>query len=107
MVRKGLLLFETLSIQGALLVADPISKPRADFVLGAPAARHFSRRQQPTQTGLRLMSDYRLVIEEIKEAKATTSYTRWVDLQARGEFAASLAFASIHPKQIQGQGRIL
>jgi hypothetical protein len=57
---------------------------------------------------LRLMSDYRLVIEEIKEAKATTSYTRWVDaVQARGEFAASLAFASIHPKQIQGRGRIL
>ena len=54
------------------------------------------------------MSDYRLVIEEIKEAKATTSYTRWVDaVQARGEFGASLAFASIYPKQIQGQGRIL
>jgi len=50
--KKGLLLFETLSIQGALLVADPISKPSADFVLGAPAARHFSRRQQPTQTGI-------------------------------------------------------
>jgi hypothetical protein len=31
------------------------------------------------------MSDYRLVIEEIKEAKAITSYTRWVDaVQARG-----------------------
>ena len=52
MVRKGLLPFETLSIQGALLVADPISKPSADFVLGAPAARHFSRRRQPTQTGI-------------------------------------------------------
>jgi hypothetical protein len=34
---------------------------------------------------LRLISDYRLVIEEIKEAKAITSYTRWVDaVQARG-----------------------
>ena len=33
---------------------------------------------------LRLMSDYRLVIEEIKEAKAITSYTRWGDaVQAR------------------------
>ena len=31
------------------------------------------------------MSDYRLVIEEIKEAKAITSYTRWVDaMQVRG-----------------------
>jgi hypothetical protein len=33
---------------------------------------------------LRLISD-RLVIEELKEAKAITSYTRWVDaVQARG-----------------------
>jgi hypothetical protein len=63
------------------------SKPSADFVLGAPAARHFSRRRQPTQTGIEAyeLSDCRLVIEEIKEAKAITSYTRWVDaVQARG-----------------------
>jgi hypothetical protein len=34
---------------------------------------------------LRLMSDYRLVIEEIKDAKVITSYTRWVDaVQVRG-----------------------
>ena len=31
------------------------------------------------------MSDYRLVIEEIKDAKVITSYTRWVDaVQVRG-----------------------
>jgi hypothetical protein len=50
---------------------------------------------------LRLMSDYRLVIEEIKEAKAITSYTRWVDaVQARGvnpEMSGGLIpFSSTH-----------
>jgi hypothetical protein len=34
---------------------------------------------------LRLMSAYRLVIDEIKDAKAVRSYTRWVDaVQVRG-----------------------
>src|SRR5206468_894355 len=34
---------------------------------------------------LRLMSDYRLVIEEIKDAEVITSYIRWVDaVQVRG-----------------------
>jgi plasmid replication initiation protein len=34
---------------------------------------------------LRLMTWYRLVIEEIKDAKVTTSYTRWLDaVQVRG-----------------------
>jgi hypothetical protein len=28
---------------------------------------------------LRLMTDYRLVIDEIKDSQAITSYTRWVD----------------------------
>ena len=47
------------------------------------------------------MSDYRLVIEEIKEAKAITSYTRWVDaVQARGvnpEMSGGLIpFSSTH-----------
>ena len=34
---------------------------------------------------LRLMSYYRLVVEEIKDSKVITSYTRWVDaVQVRG-----------------------
>ena len=34
---------------------------------------------------LRLMNSYRLVIEEIKDSQAITSYTRWVDaVQVRG-----------------------
>jgi plasmid replication initiation protein len=34
---------------------------------------------------LRLMSDYRLVIEEIKDSEVITSYTRWVDaVQVKG-----------------------
>jgi hypothetical protein len=53
---------------------------------------------------LRLMSDYRLVIEEIKEAKAITSYTRWVDaVQARGvenpEMSGGLTFPSLQRLQ--------
>jgi hypothetical protein len=28
---------------------------------------------------MRLMSDYRVVIEEIKDAEVITSYTRWVE----------------------------
>jgi hypothetical protein len=50
------------------------------------------------------MSDYRLVIEEIKEAKAITSYTRWVDaVQARGvenpEMSGGLTFPSLQRLQ--------
>ena len=71
MVIKDLLPFETLSIPGALLVADPMLQTPNDYnatpfghihsflpslaqisFLGAPAARHFSRRRQPTQTGI-------------------------------------------------------
>ena len=75
MVRKDPPPFETLTI--------PVA--RADFVLGAPVSTPFlvggNNRLKPA---LRLISD-RLVIEELKEAKAITSYTRWVDaVQARG-----------------------
>ena len=61
------------------------SKPSADFVLGRQQHAILVGGDNRLKPALRLMSDYRLVIEEIKEAKAITSYTRWGDaVQARG-----------------------
>ena len=42
---------------------------------------------------LRLMSTYRLVIEEIKDAEVITSYTRWLDAVQVGEAKVYVTFS--------------
>ena len=63
------------------------------YVLNTALEKYRPEQSEPIPVGgrkalkpaLRLMTLYRLVIEEIKDSRAITSYTRWVDaVQVRG-----------------------
>jgi hypothetical protein len=88
-LRKGLTEVLPTSVQKSyFMLSDPVRT-----VLNTALEKYRSGQSEPILVGgenllkpaLRLMTWYRLVIEEIKDAEVITSYTRWVDaVQVRG-----------------------
>jgi plasmid replication initiation protein len=87
--RKGLAEFLPTSVQKSYFMLSDAERD----VLNSALEKYRPGRSEPIFVGgtnllkpaLRLMSDYRLVIDEIKDAKALRSYTRWVDsVEVRG-----------------------
>ena len=88
-IRKGLAEALPTSVQKSYFMLSDAERD----VLNAALEKYLPGQSGPILVGdakalkpaLRLMSWYRLVIEDITEATVTTSYTRWVDaVQVRG-----------------------
>ena len=87
--RKGLGEFLPTSVQKSYFMLSDAERD----VLNSALEKYRSGQSEPIFVGgnnrlkpaLRLMSDYRLAIEEVKDAEVITSYTRWVEVvQVRG-----------------------
>ena len=87
--RKGLGELLPTSVQKSYFMLSDAERD----VLNSALEKYRPGRSEPILVGgenrlkpaLRLMTDYRLMIEEIKDAEVVTSYTRWVEaVQVRG-----------------------
>jgi plasmid replication initiation protein len=88
-IRKGLGEFLPTSVQKSYFMLSDAERD----VLNSALEKYRPGQSEPILVGgdnrlkaaLRLMSDYRLMIENIKDAEVITSYTRWVEsVQVRG-----------------------